>query len=99
MDFLSSLCLKTKVSVICFVLGKMAFLPSVAFLFSRQMENALMSIYVYSFLIAVSFILALIASNSKKINTSMLTNKINKNAGDECVFTVIVKNGKIIAIN
>ena len=97
MDFFDSLCLKTKISVICFILGKMAFLPTVVFLFSRQMENALMSIYVYSFLILASFILSLIASNSKKINTSMLTNKINKNS--EGAFTVIVKNGKIIAIN
>lgn len=99
MDFFSNLCLKTKISVICFVLGKMAFLPSVAFLFTKQMENALISIYAYAFLIAASFILALISLNSKKIDTSMLAKKIKNNISDEDVFTVVVKDGKIIAIN
>ncbi len=99
MDFFNDLCLKTKISAICFVLGKMAFLPSVLFLFTRQMDNALISIYVYAFFIASSFIIALIASNNKKIDTSMLTSKINSNTKDEDVFTVVVKDGKIIKIN
>ena len=98
LDFFNGLCLKTKISAICFVLGKMSFLPTILFLFNKQMDYALISIYVYAFLIASSFILSLIASNSKKIDTSILTEKIN-NVKDEDVFTVIVKDGKIISIN
>jgi len=98
LNLLESICLKTKIATACFILGKMTFMPSVYFLFSGQKERALTTIYIYASLIAVSLILSVIAVNSKKIDTAMLNKKIKLSQESENVFTVVVKDGKIVSI-
>jgi len=99
MSLLDSICLKTKIATVCFVLGKMTFMPSVYFLFSGQRDLALISIYIYSALIVASLVLSIIAVRSKRIDTSMLSRKIKLSGEDNSVFTVVVKDGKVISIN
>ena len=98
-SLLDSICIKTKISTACFILGKMTFAPAVYFLFSGQKELALMSIYVYSALIITSLVFSIIAARSKRIDTSMLNKKIKLLNENNSVFTVVVKDGKIISIN
>lgn len=95
---LDSLCLKTKIATVCFILGKMTFMPSVYFLFSGQRDLALISIYLYAFLIAASLVFSISAAKSKRTDLSVLSKKI-KNSENSCgTFTVIVKDGKIISV-
>ena len=98
-SLLDSICLKTKIATLCFILGKMTFAPSVYFIFSGQKELALISIYIYSALIVASLVLSIIAVRSKRIDTSMLSRKIKLSGEDNSVFTVVVKDGKVISIN
>lgn len=98
MSLLDNICLRTKIATVCFVLGKMTFMPSVYFLFSDQRDLALTSIYLYISLIVASLAFSISAIKSKKIDTSMLKNKIKLSESDENTFTVIVKDGKIVSI-
>ena len=98
MSFFEKLCFKTKIAAICFVLGKMSFVPSVCFLFLGQHNKALISIYIYISLIVSSIIFSLLAMKSKNIDTSLLSKKIEDNEDSEIYYTVKIKDGKIVSI-
>ena len=65
---------------------------------SSTRDLALTSIYLYISLIVTSLAFSISAIKSKKIDTSMLKNKIKLSESDENTFTVIVKDGKIVSI-
>ena len=98
-ELFDSLCFKTKIAALCFVLGKLTFMPSVYFLFSGQKDIALVSICIYAFLIASSLVLSISAARSKSIDTSILNKKIKLSEESENTYTVTVKNGKITSVN
>jgi len=98
-ELFDSLCLKTKIAALCFVLGKLTFMPSVYFLFAGQKDIALISICIYAFLIASSLVLSISAARSKSIDTSILDKKVKFSEESENTFTVTVKDGKIISVN
>ena len=99
MSLLDNICFKTKVATVSFILGKMTFIPSVCLLFSNQRDLALTSICVYAFLIATSLVFSIAASRSKRIDTSMLNKEIKLSDKEQSIFTVVVKDGKVVAIN
>ena len=98
-ELFDSLCLKTKIAALCFVLGKLTFMPSAYFLFAGQKDIALISICIYAFLIASSLVLSISAARSKSIDTSILDKKIKFSEESENTFTVTVKDGKIISVS
>ena len=104
MDFINNLCFKSKASAIFFVLGKLAFIPSVYYIFSGKENEALVSIYFYSFFIFMSIVLAYLAIKNKSIDTTALINKIklsnkqNNLENQEIQYTVTVKNGKVLYV-
>ncbi len=98
MDLFKILSIKTKIATICFVLGKMTFVPSVCYLFLGESKKALIAIIVYISLIAVSIILSLMSMRDKKIDTSLLTKRIVNDKEHEATYTVKIKDGKVVSI-
>lgn len=104
MDFINNLCFKSKMSAVFFVLGKLAFIPSVYCIFSGKKEESLISICVYAFFIFMSIVFSYLAISKNKIDVSVLINKMktsNKNnflENQEVSYTVIVKDGKVIQV-
>ena len=98
MSLFSKLCLKTKIATVCFVLGKMSFVPSVCFLFLGEYNKSLISISIYISLIVSSIVFSLMAMKSKNIDTSLLAKKIEDSEDSEISYTVKIKDGKIVSI-
>lgn len=98
MDLFKTLSIKTKIATICFVLGKMSFIPSVCFLFLGESKKSLISIFVYIVLISASIVLSLMSMKDKEIDTTLLKKKIEDDEEFESTYTVKIKDGKVVSI-
>ena len=99
MELFLSLCFKTRVSLSLFLLGKLTFLPTIYFLFSGQKFAAYTSMILYSSMIMMSIVLSLMTLKSKTINTSLIVDRIKNSSDCNETFTVVIKDGKVIAVN
>ena len=98
MELFNNLNLKSKFAFLFFILGKLSFLPTTYFLFTKQFELTKISLSIYSLFIVLSLTLSFFSIRSKSINLSLVSKKIKCNKTSSDTFVIKIKDGKIVEV-